>query len=179
MSRHLPRDARGRERGAQYIVSDAVPAKDTAGRAPVRRIVFAIESRDQGWSDRRSLKGTREGSWTWFEAVVVGAGAAPDVFEHGSPVPGPAVRAGEDAADDDGEEKALRRRRVATNIHAGDDWERQVVEWRWDAADKEEREWVRTLRPGESVAVEMWARYPQWANRVRNMRVDVFMAAVH
>jgi hypothetical protein len=33
---------------------------------PVRKIVFTITSRDQGWTHQQ--KGTYESSWTWFEA---------------------------------------------------------------------------------------------------------------
>jgi hypothetical protein len=36
---------------------------------PVRKIVFTIRSRDQGWTSRQdSHENTFEGSWTWFEA---------------------------------------------------------------------------------------------------------------
>lgn len=34
---------------------------------PVRKIVFTIESRDQGWGGGDS-RGSYHGSWTWFEA---------------------------------------------------------------------------------------------------------------
>lgn len=35
---------------------------------PVRKIVFTIKSKDQGWGGAREHKGTYAGSWTWFEA---------------------------------------------------------------------------------------------------------------
>lgn len=35
---------------------------------PVRKIVFRIKSRDQGWGGEVDKKGTYKGSWTWFEA---------------------------------------------------------------------------------------------------------------
>lgn len=37
---------------------------------PVRKIVFAIESRDQGWGGELEHEGTYHGSWTWFEAGI-------------------------------------------------------------------------------------------------------------
>ena len=35
---------------------------------PVRKIVFSIKSKDQGWGGNRQHKGTFKSSWTWFEA---------------------------------------------------------------------------------------------------------------
>lgn len=35
---------------------------------PVRKIVFDIESRDQGWTSHGGHPGTYEGSHTWFDA---------------------------------------------------------------------------------------------------------------
>lgn len=35
---------------------------------PVRKIVFTLRSRDQGWGGEARHRGTFEGSWTWFEA---------------------------------------------------------------------------------------------------------------
>ncbi|EFQ32762.1 uncharacterized protein GLRG_07906 [Colletotrichum graminicola M1.001] len=35
---------------------------------PVRKIVFKIRSRDQGWGGAVADKGTYRGSWSWFEA---------------------------------------------------------------------------------------------------------------
>ncbi|KAJ0343449.1 hypothetical protein COL154_011283 [Colletotrichum chrysophilum] len=35
---------------------------------PVRKIVFKLRSKDQGWGGSHEDKGTYRGSWTWFEA---------------------------------------------------------------------------------------------------------------
>lgn len=35
---------------------------------PVRKIVFTIRSKDQGWGGDRASRHTFGGSWTWFEA---------------------------------------------------------------------------------------------------------------
>jgi hypothetical protein len=35
---------------------------------PVRKIVFSIRSKDQGWSSEPQNRRTFNGSWTWFEA---------------------------------------------------------------------------------------------------------------
>ncbi|ROT41011.1 hypothetical protein SODALDRAFT_330730 [Sodiomyces alkalinus F11] len=40
----------------------------TALERPVRKIVFTLRSRDQGWGGEAKDRGTFEGSWTWFEA---------------------------------------------------------------------------------------------------------------
>src|SRR6478735_2823695 len=35
---------------------------------PVRKVVFTIRSKDQGWSSDTENRHTYNGSWTWFEA---------------------------------------------------------------------------------------------------------------
>jgi hypothetical protein len=37
------------------------------GDYPFRKVVFTIKSKDQGWVDRRGIRGTYEGSYTWFD----------------------------------------------------------------------------------------------------------------
>jgi hypothetical protein len=37
-------------------------------KQPVRKVVFTIKSKDQGWGGQREHRGTYDGSWTWFEA---------------------------------------------------------------------------------------------------------------
>lgn len=37
---------------------------------PCRKIVFTIESRDQGWGGEPEHRETYRGSWTWFEAGI-------------------------------------------------------------------------------------------------------------
>lgn len=36
--------------------------------SPVRKVVFTITSKDQGWGSTRVNRGTYNDSWTWFEA---------------------------------------------------------------------------------------------------------------
>ncbi|CAM1506117.1 Fc.00g057580.m01.CDS01 [Cosmosporella sp. VM-42] len=35
---------------------------------PVRKVVFSMKSKDQGWGGESANRGTYKGSWTWFEA---------------------------------------------------------------------------------------------------------------
>ncbi|KAK0730317.1 hypothetical protein B0H67DRAFT_477457 [Lasiosphaeris hirsuta] len=50
----------------QELIASPVPTL----AHPCRKIVFTIQSRDQGWSGERQYHGTYNGSWTWFEAGI-------------------------------------------------------------------------------------------------------------
>lgn len=57
----------GREHEAAYFAKLAdYPTPRLVN--PVRKIVFSVKSKDQGWGGNREHKGTYKSSWTWFEA---------------------------------------------------------------------------------------------------------------
>jgi hypothetical protein len=151
--RHLQRDDGG-ERGFLYLLSDPIASDylQYSSLHPVRKIIFTLSSRDQGWSDFSNDHGTRNNSWTWFDAVV------------------------QDTATDYA--AAPPRRRLATNIHAGQDWEKQVITWGEDAEDEEESHWIKTLEREQMIGVEVYARFQAWTNRVRWAKIQIFTAAV-
>lgn len=150
--RHLGRDDRG-ERGFMYLLSEPIAGDymHQCSLHPVRKIIFTLSSRDQGWSSFAQDHGTRNNSWTWFDAVV--QDNTPDYAT------------------------APSSRRITTNIHAGQDWERQVITWSADS-ENDERDWLMSLRRGQRVGIEVWARYPGWTNRVRSAKIEIFTAAV-
>lgn len=43
---------------------------DSVLESPCRKIVFKIDSHDQGWGGNRGDEGTFKGSWTWFDAGI-------------------------------------------------------------------------------------------------------------
>ena len=63
----------------------------------MNQLVVVTNSRDQGWSSYPQDQGTRNGSWTWIE---LGLGS------------------------NDNDDNEQNRTRLVTNIHAGQDWER-------------------------------------------------------
>lgn len=139
--------------GALYHTSPLVAGdyERWSGRHPVRKVIFTITSKDQGWSSYRLDHGTFNNSWTWFEAVVL------DWAESAPGIP---------------------PRRICTNIHAGRDWRTYVVTWSWDSEEKSEREWIGCLSRGSKIGINVWARFPGWANSVRAANIEIYTAAV-
>jgi len=120
---------------------------------PVRKIVFTITSKDQGWSSYPECYGTYENSWTWFEAEVLD-------WNEG------------DTA------RWIPPRRICTNVHAGRDYKTHVTTWAWDSEDEHERMWIRRLRRGSKIGINVWARFPGWSNSVHSANIDIYTAAI-
>ncbi len=137
-----------------YLSSEPIGDETLRILHPVRKVVFTISSKDQGWSgENRMYHGTYEASYTWFEAVTRGR----DVVE---------------ATPD-------QSRKITCNVHAGKEYKTHVVTWTSDAEDNEEREWVNdNLKKGRQVDITVWARFPLWVNHVAAARIDVYTAAV-
>lgn len=132
--------------GEQYIIS---PAINVPIRRPVRKLEFKTISRDQGWSDYRADHGSYRNSWTWFDAQTVDAEGKPR--ENGK---GP--------------------RRIATNVHASLEDKTHIMVWTSDAADEEERKWIRSLGNGDAVALQVMACFPGWVNHVSGAQLDIY-----
>jgi hypothetical protein len=143
------------------------------GQHPVRKVVFTVESQDQGWSDYLQDHGTERGSWTWFEAVV----REPDQSIYQD-----LLRAREETTyaqhwRDEAPEPP-RGRRVCSNVHAGRRYRTKSVTWSVHDGDKEVEKWVAELKREQIVDLTVWAKYPGWRNRVRSARIEVYLAAV-
>jgi hypothetical protein len=123
-----------RTSGQYYVTSPPITGN---GMRPVRRVIFTIKSHDQGWSDYREHHGTYEGSWTWFEARIIGT----DGKEKGEPL------------------------MLNYNVHASPEVRTHTIVCERDGED-ELAKWVRGLRAGEKIAVVPEARFPGWANHV-------------
>jgi hypothetical protein len=144
------------------------------GQYPVRKIIFTVESQDQGWSDYPQFHGTENESFTWFEAVV---------REPSQPVYQDILRAREEVDYDERRRDDIpeppRGREVCKNVHAGREWRRKSVAWSGgDSEDEETRTWVGNLKRGQVVDFTVWARFPGWRNRVRAASIKVYLAAV-
>jgi hypothetical protein len=167
--------------GATYLSTlpiGKVPGEEENGIAlvgqyPVRKVVFTVESQDQGWSDFPQDHGTEQGSWTWFEAAV---------REPNQPVYQDLLRARQDINHNEQRRDEMleppQGREVCRNVHAGREWRRKSVAWGVSDEDEEIREWIGHLSRGQVVDLTVWARYPGWRNRVRSAQIDIYFAAV-
>ena len=140
--------------GLHYLSSEPIGTEGQGGRHPVRKVVFTITSKDQGWADNPALNGGYEQSYTWFEAVTRGR----DVTEqapHSESI------------------------RIVTNARAGKEYKTHVTVLYAKAEDEGEGEWVKNnLKKGHQVDITVWARHPGWENHVAAARIDVFTAVL-
>jgi hypothetical protein len=145
----MGQNSQGQKEGLRYLSSAPIGIQHLSELHPVRKVVFTITSKDQGWSSSPGSHGTYENSWTWFEAVV------------------------RDKIHEPSEGKI-----IVQNVHAGQEYKTHVVTWTFDAEDDDERIWVRNLKRGQHVDIVLWARYPGWENHVASARIDIFTAMV-
>ena len=140
--------------GLHYLSSEPIGTEGKGRLHPVRKIVFTITSKDQGWADNPAFNGTYEQSYTWFEAVTRGR----DVTEQTS---------------------HSESRRIVTNVRAGKEYKTHTVALYANAEDEGEKEWVKNnLKRGHQVDITVWARYPGWENHVAAARIEVFTAVL-
>jgi hypothetical protein len=144
----------GQHAGMHYLSSEPIGVEGIGRLYPVRKIVFTITSKDQGWADDPALNGTYEQSYTWFEAVIRGR----DVTEKAS---------------------HSESRRIITNVRAGKEYKTHSVALYANAGQRDEREWVKNnLKRGHQVDITVWARFPGWENHVAAARIDIFTAVL-
>lgn len=140
--------------GLHYLSSAPIGTEGKGRLRPVRKIVFTVTSKDQGWADDPGLNGTYEQSYTWFEAVTRGR----DVTEQGH---------------------HSESRKIITNVRAGKQYKTHTVALHANAEDEGESEWVKNnLKTGYQVDITAWARYQGWENHVAAARIDVFTAVL-
>lgn len=133
----------------------------------MRRIVFRVRSKDQGYSWDRQNHGTFAGSWTWFEAIVRKAdehdrdarATLMDVtmeLHRGPP----------------NDEHVKKRFELQRNRHAGtrlEDYEVMLSE-----GDERMTEIKDLLREGDVFEVRACAAFPAWENQVDHAEVEVW-----
>lgn len=130
---------------------------------PVHKVVFSIQSSDQGWASNRDA-----GSWTWFTAGVYPKNQPED----------------EEPADDEAarverDDRFLpREREIFRNDVASSEMKLHIVEWSADSKNADERKWVETLENGDRIAVRAWAQFSGWQNKIKSVSVAIYTAAV-
>ncbi|KAK5169021.1 uncharacterized protein LTR77_006330 [Saxophila tyrrhenica] len=156
------------QRNAPYLCLLTPPINSSARlKHPVRKVVFAIQSCDQGWADDRSA------SWTWFTAGVVHHCERSEETLIDERVVELAL---EDQSDSD---KFLdAERQIMRNIAASREMRTTIIEWTVDSEDENEREWVASLQNGDRIAVRAWAQFQGWKNKIKSVSVATYTAAV-
>lgn len=125
---------------------------------PVRKIVFRINSHDQGFASDPNA-----GSWTWFTAQKLPA------TDKNCQI------SGEESSE---APAASEHRELYRNPVADRRWVTHEVTWRADSDNPAEAEWVSSLKGGERFAVHAWARFPAWVNQISDIRVMVYTVAI-
>lgn len=136
--------------GEEYLRSPPITGRVDR---PVRRIVFILISRDQGWSDAVQYHSTYDASYSYWDACKILAGSG---------------------------ERHPRTSRIQHNLHAYPHFRTHVQVWgvvagspdddRWTAAGTR---WIDELKRGDCVAVRPRAEFPGWVNEVAGARIEV------
>ncbi|KAJ7583836.1 hypothetical protein C8J56DRAFT_951990 [Mycena floridula] len=140
-----------------------------------RQVRFMTSSHDQGYGD------PNQGSWTWFETVILRPGSAfssviPKDLDSSKDITRPYMKLLETEVD---------RWHICSNIPASGDGKTFFTVFSKDDDGLEARTdrikgrmddgktFVDLLRPGDQIAVIARAMFPQWANHVYEVSVEV------
>lgn len=173
---------------------------------PVRKIVFKIKARDQGWGGTNGDRNTYRGSWTWFEAGLerFDGHSANEGSESPLPFRADALNSIHPLAETlTGADGTVRfqfplnpssQHTVQRNLTAAKNMSDYEVAWTWtDSTDPEsleaesidERgrgkasangEFVRNLKLGDVVTLWGKARFMGWANNIDSASIIVYWA---
>ncbi|PKY06054.1 hypothetical protein P168DRAFT_303730 [Aspergillus campestris IBT 28561] len=156
---------------------------------PCRKIVFTIDSRDQGWGGGRRTT-PYEGSFTWFDVDVMHSAQqrAPDA-------PGPEFHPPQGGFENDAPLLLPNAHKLQCNKTAVGETQRHVVTWHYqdcieeDSAEAEEianetgrgratldGKQVREMEVGDALVIWARARFGGWSNRVYGFWVRTFWA---
>lgn len=141
----------------QLLVCE-IPKPTARVSRPVRKIVFSINSHDQGFASDRN-----GGSWTWFTAQKLSSTAEACQSKQ--------TKSTATTTDDE-------HREIFRNPMASRHWSAHEIVWRADSEDTAEAEWVSSFKECDQFAVHAWARFPAWVNYVSDISVKVYTVAV-
>lgn len=171
---------------------------------PVRKLVFSIRSRDQGWGGEPGHRGTFHGSWTWFEAGLERIDGNSDgemSAQQEQPFNVEDLRSIIPAIEQGGNTSRYKhsllpneKYKIQCNKTATSEFTDHKIAWSWTDMVNENSpeaqrlaekgrgklsasgEFVRSLRLGDVVTVWGMARFPNWQNRVEEAKVSVYFA---
>ncbi len=111
----------------------------------IRKVLFEMKGKDQGWSGYRSHHGTYENTWSWYEAVV-----RRELVEEG------------------GYFVEVFRLELHRNRHAGQQIETYRTEFDLD------HDLVKTLKDDDVIDLDACARFPGWECQVYEASIEVW-----
>ncbi|KAI5281221.1 hypothetical protein KEM54_003344 [Ascosphaera aggregata] len=169
---------------------------------PCRKIQFHLSSHDQGWG--AGTPNSYEGSFTWFDVesipqadqeILRQSHRAADHKSSSPSPPSPPFPSSQSIPTLGGEYRLQTNRNQRGIPRSRIVWDEYDITWRWNddiPSDSEEAvrirmeegrgektldgEFVRSLRPGDSVVVWGRARFPGWTNFVNRLSVRMFWA---
>ncbi|PCD46419.1 hypothetical protein AU210_001826 [Fusarium oxysporum f. sp. radicis-cucumerinum] len=160
---------------------------------PVRKVVFTIRSKDQGWGGEPDNRHTYNGAWTWFEAGLEKFDAEQTCdpnctydarFKSASSVASPlavcALRPLYPSIVPKGNDKFAyshplahqEKWTIVRNKTAHRAWQDHVITWAWDDDAKPDSE----AAMGDVVTVWAKARFGGWVNHIEKVKIDVYWA---
>ncbi|KAI0066557.1 hypothetical protein BV25DRAFT_1820549 [Artomyces pyxidatus] len=158
------------------------------GVHPVRKVVFRLTSRDQGWSGTPQDHMTFRGAYSWWEVAAESPLSAHAAAQAGELL---APQAHVEGAPESGWRRWDGAWVVQRNRHAQKQVEEREVVWRATDEDTDEYgDWqtddegkgrrggslVRALSVGDRLLLVAKAQYPMWQNQVRKAEVEVYYA---
>ncbi|THV02253.1 hypothetical protein K435DRAFT_836588 [Dendrothele bispora CBS 962.96] len=173
-----------------YLVTPPISAETSRPlrHRRVREIRFKVRSHDQGWGGEYGHQGTYNGSWTWFEAVIL-----PPPAMLGNPKWYQEVLTGPTRLKSNVlqtvslvQDGQPRRWFIQCNVTASGMTREHTVTWTIDGTDHEEQRYdqfkgrvdrgheaVRLLKPGDRLAMIAKALFPGWVNHVISASAEI------
>ncbi|BGP55597.1 hypothetical protein JCM8202_004665 [Rhodotorula sphaerocarpa] len=172
------------------LVTPPLPLVESAPEHYVQTVAVWTDSRDQGFSSFRELHGTRQGSSSWFELVLLRPTRSSVPAELADAIP-PAPSVADPSSHERPEAllagyEAVAVVRLHCNVHAAHTFAECITslphpERIIAAEDQGEDDGtviLRQMRPGDRLAVRACAQYPMWVNAVRGCAVKVQLKVI-
>ncbi|KIM38522.1 hypothetical protein M413DRAFT_447753 [Hebeloma cylindrosporum] len=160
----------------------------------IKAVCFTIVSHDQGWASENNFSGKYEGSWTWFEAVIV-RNFRQDILDQGLDDGG--IRHLLEIRGGDAESPLVTTVtnaqsdsdtwHVQSNVRAHNQAVKHTILWSDKVEDDIDddslyietgsnsgRGFVRSLEMGDRIAIIARAKYPGWGNYIEKIELEVY-----
>ncbi|TFK63503.1 hypothetical protein BDN72DRAFT_775817 [Pluteus cervinus] len=149
---------------SRLLVTASIPAKP-------ERVVFRLESCDQGWADENPIDGPYAGSYTWIEAFIY----RPDEDATDAPAPQGDWEAGFRLMKYPEVWVIQRNKRADSQYRSYEIVWTKDTDFGWDpmVGRGSGRGFVQTLRPGDRIGILACAQYAGWVNYIKCAEVEV------
>ncbi|GAA5868141.1 hypothetical protein JCM3774_001033 [Rhodotorula dairenensis] len=179
---------------ATVLVTPQLPAITGAPEHYVKRVSVWTDSRDQGFSSFAEFRGTRKGSSSWFDLVLLRRPSDATAPTRRNPVETlPGCSAGQTPPQHESDLRVVASIRLHCNIHASHIFSQYITtlprppsppELAGDEEDAPSEpeddgtEFLAQILPGDRLAVVACAQYPMWVNAVRGCAIKVEIKAI-